>query len=284
MKKLKKFLLEIAENKGIFFLKSFLITMVASMAFFVLFFTIIDKSGNVITVGNFDLSRYASEISLGLSIIWGIFFVIMLATYLAIAIKITSFNTNNNLIVLLQTENGREIYTKPLWGKYPYSIIVIPKSWNEAMTVDGEKYFRFPFEFPIDKQIINGCGTETVIIFPITLYLCFNGSLLMRDFKKISSDKNGDILDGETIEIDDYVRHCFLELNSNNKLLEKLKKAAVEYNDGKISQVHLSRIATNEFKFPNKIFSNVRETKILSDLVESRVIAIFAHKVVDRNG
>lgn len=285
MEKFKKILLNISANKGVFFLKSFLIAIVFSIACFTFVFMLVDKGVHPVTVGNFESYKYAPYINMGLSIIWLVFFVFMVAVYLIIAIKITSFQTGSNRIILFKNSEGEiEIYKQPMWGKYPRAIINFPDNWARVIREGGVKHFRFPFEIPINRQMINGHGTEIIIVFPITLTLKFSGPLWINDLKKICCDETGRNFEEKNIDIDDYIYNHFIKINSKKEVLNKIKEAAIGWNDGKISQVYLRRFALKNLQFPEKFFSNIVSLEINADLAESRIVAVYDQSIADRNG
>lgn len=272
MEKLKKLILKIAADKGIFFIKAFLTAIVTSFACITAIFIFYSNDVQPVTISNIEAYEYLFFANLSLAIIWITFFVLMTAVYLIIAFYVTAFSIRKNRTILLHKgKNSSEIYCTPLWGKRTYSIINFPDNWSRVMREGGVKYFNFPFELSIDKQVLNGRGTETIIAFPIVAKFFFNGPLNKADLEKIVRNKKGDALEEKSIDIDDYLLDRFIELNSSKKITDKIKDAAISWDKGKISQVHLSRIAVQDIGFPKNIFSNIEKTEIKAALAETRI-------------
>ncbi len=272
MVKLKKIILEIADDKDAFFVGMFLIAISLSVAYFVFVFMLIDKNNCSVPIANFGLFQYANYINLGIAIIWLTFSVVVITTYLIIALKVTSFKNSPRRIIILHHKDKykAELYSQPFWGKCEYNVINIPDNWERVIREGGLKSFKFPFEISINKQLINGLGTETIISFPITIVFYFSGPLGIHDLEKISGDG-----DKKVIYIDDYILNYFFKVNSDKNILKKIKDAAMIWEDGKISLVGLSRIAEKNIKFSEHIFSNIRKTELHVEISNSRVMEIF---------
>lgn len=260
---LKKMILNISAEKGLFIIWSLITTIVISLLFIT--FILILKRDDPMPM-----------LTISLAGVWTGFIIFIAIIYSIIRIKISSFKIKKDRIILIHKEKGKGlIYTKPLWGKYSHTLINFSDNWSGAIKEGGFKYFKFPFEVIINRQLINGRGTKTIITFPITINFYFGGPLSISDLEKISSDESGKILEKKVINIDDYISNYFSKINFDENILKKIEDAAIMWVEGKYSSVHLSRIAAYNLKFPKDIFSNIEKLEFRVELPKSQIMEIF---------
>lgn len=292
MEKFKKLILKISADKGIFFVKMFITTIVLSIACFVLVFMFIDKNPGPASIANFESYQYAHLINLGIGIVWLTFFLIMISVYLIIAFKVTCFNYDPRRTIILHykdNKNKAEFYSHPIWEKRNYSIVYFPPSWDCALREDTEKEFNFRFDLTFDEEfgdedLLGIYGTDLVISFPISLKFHFNNYLHMKDLEKMVRNDAGDALEPGLVNIEDYLKEYFISYNSNAEKIEVIKESAAKFHKGKISSKHLAVIAANNLSYPPKIFSNVEKTDMSVHLGSIHVVVRSLPEITSNTG
>lgn len=240
MKKIKKMLLKIAGEKGIFFITSFLIAVVVSLLA-VFLITIFEYDNGVLI---------ASLIT-----IWSLFLVFITVVYLTIAAKITSFRKKENRVILLHHLNEKStIYSHPFWGKVPFTKIYLQDVWEKAIKNSEKKEFYFFWEIILEMKDLDNGIIKVSALIPIIWSFLFKDFFTISDLEKIS--KNGGEKFVKEVELETYLENLFLSINNKSEIEQKVKEAALLWHQRKITGIHLKKIIENNVFFPKNIFSN----------------------------
>ncbi|MHB8903589.1 MAG: hypothetical protein ACYC40_00585 [Patescibacteria group bacterium] len=159
----------------------------------------------------------------------------------------------NQIALIYYTGKGNEIvfYKKPLWGKFPYSIINLPEYWDINYYSNSHDVIRFFWE-------IKNVGNRTVTI-PVAMFFSFNGPFQAQDFGNFLPMQ----ISPEPISLEDEIKKIFFlsilpeddkkqRINIANFLDRHISKKM--FFDGALEAVTKN--------FPKKLFSNSEPTVI----------------------
>lgn len=194
-------------------------------------------------------------------LLWGIavsaliFIALAIINHQIIKSKITVLYLENNQIALVYyTDPGGKIifYEKPLWGKFPFSIIKLPDGWMVGMGKHTSKDFKGEIHFCLkDKTISN-----RPVRIPITIKFYFSGPFKAQDFSNFLPNQ----LPPEEICLENEIKKTFLTSISPESR-NNLHADVTDFFLRRIPQRVLLNDVLASVDFP-KLFSNAKKTMI----------------------
>jgi hypothetical protein len=208
----------------------------------VFFWIIVCSSAGIIISRHTEMKDVLWLVSFGLSIFLTI--LILFVNRYVVRNKITIINLWENQIGLLYyTGKGNEIifYEKPVWGKFSYSIIQLPKNWG---TSESKVKFLWKHE---------GISNRMVIV-PVTINFYFSGQFKAQDYGNFLPIQ----LSANTIDLATEIEKIFLDsvFSKRTKIFTDLQN----YLEDRITpKAFMDNLLDSCEKFPKKMFSNSKK-------------------------
>lgn len=157
------------------------------------------------------------------------------------------FLKDNEIALIYYVEKGKEVifFDKPLWGKFSFSIIRLPKGWIINMADGSERIINFTLK--------NLTSLSRMVIIPVKIKFTFTGSFTAQDFLIFLPV----LLSNQTISLEEKIKELFddiIDPRGNTDVEEFLNK--------KISQEELGERLSLSVGL-SKLFSNVKEPIIM---------------------
>ena len=262
MEKIKNFLVTVAEHKIIFFVKGFIITFVlVLLTTFIMLLQFDDHERSFNTFSCF----YNSFLG-----IYGLFFIIYAAMLAIIRHKITFFGKHPGYLILIhQSWTSGYWYDSPIWGKPTYTMIKLPRDWEDKEEKQLIRRLSLDFTFNAhDKD-----GKELKVLLPTNVSFQFDPYRDKGDFLKANEIEEMLLSFKDRpqyFNLERYLGEDIVKKNSKNEKLIGIEQAASDWIAGKKSAKHLSVIVENYLSYIAP-FSNVSRTTISVGLPKTYV-------------
>lgn len=187
-----------------------------------------------------------------LGILFLVFFLLSVVNETVIKRKITVLSLEPDQIALVyytDPNGGIIFYEKPLWGKFPFSIVKLPDGWAVGM----KQKFKGKIHFCLKDRTIN----NRPVVIPGCIKFRFSGPFKAQDFGNFLPIQ----LSPEEINLEHEIRKIFLASFSPES--ENNRHADItDFFLRKIPQRVLLNDILASADFPERLFGNVKKTKI----------------------
>lgn len=220
--------------------------LTAVFIFFISFFAVVV----------FNINHMRMEELWGVYAIWLIAFAVLIVilvilNHYVVKKYITApFLKDDEIALVFYTGKGNEIifYDKPIWGKFPFSIVRMPKGWK----IDMMDNFAGRIEFKLKIRT----SQDRVVTIPVKIRFDFIGPFEPQDFRRLLPLQ----WSPKIISLEDEIKEFFFEFaKSESTWNNPVKDSETEmFLRQDLSEKDYMKFISSEIDFP-KMFSNAKK-------------------------